>query len=127
MLVLIAAFALADIPPPADYVETCTVELACPSAQGVACSASFDDRDACLRDWGDKGYSKACSTRGASVWTEVWCSTAAPPGPASDEPPTPSEPASPDVRKTSRCSSVTSSATWMFAMVGLIGLRRRRQ
>ncbi|MFT6144497.1 MAG: hypothetical protein ACJAZO_003674 [Myxococcota bacterium] len=132
MLVLIAALALADIPPPNGYQETCTVDLVCPSAQGVACSASFNDRDTCERDWGTKGYSKACQTRGASTWSEVWCSNAAPLGePAGEpviptEPVTPSEPGSPDVRKSSRCSSLTGSATWMFAMVGLLGLRRRQ-
>ena len=109
MLVLVAALALADIPPPPGYTETCTVELSCPSAQGVTCGASFNDRDVCEQDWGSKGYSKACQTRGASTWTEVWCSNAAPPGPPADgpvdpstEPTTPSDPPSPDVRKIGR-------------------------
>ncbi len=131
MLVPVVALALADIPPPPGYTETCTVELACPSAQGVVCSGSFfGDRTVCEREWATKGYSKACQTRGASTWDEVWCSNAAPPGPLSDapaEPTTPSEPGSPDVRKTSRCSSMTGSATWIFAVVGLLGLRRRRR
>lgn len=127
MLVLITAFALADIPPPPGYEETCTVELACPSAQGVTCGASFDDRDACERDWGEKGYRKACQTRGASTWTEIWCSTAAPAGRVTAEPATPTAPSATDVTRNSRCSSLTGSVTWMFAMVGLLGLRRRRE
>ena len=125
MIVLFAAFALADIPPPPGYEETCTVELVCASEQGVTCAASFNDRDACERDWGDKGYSKACKTRGASTWTEVWCSTAAPVGP--DQPvQAPAEPSTTDVRRSSRCSSLTLSASWMLVGLGCLGLRRRR-
>jgi len=96
MLLALALTALADIPPPPDYVETCTVALACEGREGVLCGdAYFGDREACEKKWAPEGYERACRTRGASTWDEVWCqaAAAAEPAPSEADEPAPSEPA----------------------------------
>ncbi len=81
--------ALADVPPPPGYVEQCTV--AKQQKRGAACVSCGDayhgDRDACERSLAPQGYERRCKTRGASVWTEVWCRPAA----AAPTEPTPKE------------------------------------
>lgn len=150
MILLLASFALADIPPPDDYVETCTVAQAC-EGEGVACGdAYFGDRGACARQYAEQGYTRACKTRGASTWTEVWCLTGEPepivvpdaepkpdeeakpepPAPAPvPEPPAPTptpEPPTPDIPKDNRgCSHSPSSLGWL-ALPLLFLVRRRR-
>lgn len=83
-----SAPASADIAPPPGYVEKCTVEnhqkdgTTCTS-----CAADFKRRDRCESELGPKGYTRACRTRGASVWSEVWCLEAKPErAPATPEP-----------------------------------------
>ncbi|MET0342076.1 MAG: hypothetical protein ABW252_13820 [Polyangiales bacterium] len=66
--------ARADIPPPPDFEETCTV--AKQSASGRTCSpcrASFRDFGAHCAEEVGAGFTRACRSWGASVWTEVWC------------------------------------------------------
>lgn len=131
---LLSALALADVAPPDDYVETCTVERQCEGGNGIVCGDSyFGDRTACQRAWADKGYARKCSTRGASTWDEVWCASASlRTQPAQGEPvavdpaPAGSAPADPKP-KSNRCSSVDGAA-WL-ALPALLGglLRRRRQ
>ena len=80
--------ARADIPPPPGYVESCTPEKACPGSASVSCRGSFRDADGCRKQFEPQGLVRACRTRGASVWTEVWCkptkgAPAAPPASAS--------------------------------------------
>jgi MYXO-CTERM domain-containing protein len=58
----------ADLAPPSDYVEQCTIakqqgrDMEC-----VTCSATHSQ--ACSVP----GYTRQCTTRGASAWTEIWC------------------------------------------------------
>lgn len=92
--------ALADLAPPPGYVEKCTVENHQNDGKTcTSCAADFKSRDRCESELGTKGYTRACRTRGASVWSEVWCLEAKPaptptPGPAEPAPtPTPAEPA----------------------------------
>lgn len=74
-----ASIALADVAPPSDYVEQCTV--AKKQTAGKACEAcknsyqSFQEgyQDPCKSQFDAGGYTKVCQSRGASVWTEVWC------------------------------------------------------
>lgn len=74
-----ASVALADVAPPSDYVEQCTV--AKKQTAGKECEAckndyrSFqaDTQDPCKFQYEPGGYTKICQSRGASVWTEVWC------------------------------------------------------
>ena len=88
-VVFSASPALADLAPRPDYVETCTIEnhqkdgLTCTS-----CTADYAHRDKCELELGPKGYKKACNTRGASVWNEVWCLA---PAPAPEKPAEPEE------------------------------------
>lgn len=94
----LSAPAFADIAPPPGYVEKCTVENHQKDGKTcTSCSADFKSRDRCESELGPKGYTRACRTRGASVWTEVWCHEAKP-EPAPDPSPTgpapaPTEPA----------------------------------
>ncbi|HEX2877056.1 MAG TPA: hypothetical protein VHP33_37655 [Polyangiaceae bacterium] len=102
----------ADVPPPEGYVEPCTVEKQSASGQGcVLCGDSYyKTPNACAAKLEPDGYTKACRTRGASTWKEVWCkngkgapAASAPPAPsasaaapaASSEPATPVASASP--------------------------------
>ena len=139
MWLLLSLIALADIPPPSDYVEACTVELACGEKDGVLCGSSyFGEPDACANEHAPSGYTKACGTRGASVWDEVWCRpkdwvpsppdadttspepvAPTPPGPA----PTPPAP-TPPTDKTG-CSSLPG-APWLGVFLPLALVRRRR-
>jgi len=76
--------AAADIAPPPGYEETCTLEqVQVPGNSCVECRGSFQDREACATEWSPQGYEKACQTRGASVWTEIWCTAAE--APAAEE------------------------------------------
>ncbi len=74
-LVLSASIASADLPPPPGYVEKCTVaKQQKESTSCVLCGdAYFREPDACANRYLEKGYTKACQTRGASTWEEVWC------------------------------------------------------
>ena len=63
------------MPPPAGYVEQCTVEKqAAPGQECVLCGDSYyKTPNACAAKLEPNGYVKACRTRGASTWKEVWC------------------------------------------------------
>ena len=66
--------ARADIPPPNDYVETCTVAKQQEGGKVcVACDALHGERDKCEKSVGTQGYAHVCKGWGASAWTEVWC------------------------------------------------------
>lgn len=82
-LSLVPAVAHADVPPPDDYVETCTVEKqAVPGLECQSCSAWHGERDACDKTLGQEGYRRMCKSWGASAWSEIWCKgepTAPPP------------------------------------------------
>ncbi len=67
----------ADLAPPGGFVESCTVERQ--QVDGLACllceGAYHGDVDFCERTYAASGLTRACRTRGASVWGEVWCGT----------------------------------------------------
>lgn len=68
--------ALADVPPPEGYVETCTVEKACAKGEeATACRTFFKEPQKCKNELAKDGWARKCKTRGASAWTEVWCRT----------------------------------------------------
>lgn len=78
-ILTLAAPAAADIPPPDDYVETCT--LARYEAAGgdcLACPGGWDS-DGCA-DHPDvtEEHERCCSSWGASSNTEVWCAGGCP-------------------------------------------------
>lgn len=67
----------ADIPPEPGYVEQCTVEKVQKKGEFCSsCRAWHGDRDVCDRTFGSDTKLKwklRCHTRGASVWSEIWC------------------------------------------------------
>ena len=70
----VASTVSADVAPPPDYVEDCTIE----NEQGtgetcISCNTYHGEPDACSDEWGSQGYEHRCNTAGASVWDEVWC------------------------------------------------------
>jgi hypothetical protein len=73
-----AGIASADVAPPEDYVETCTLEQQQkPGEQCVACQATyFDDPNPCQEQYGPLGYSNRCKSWGTSH-TEIWCQDSA--------------------------------------------------
>lgn len=80
-LVLTALFvyctspARADVAPPPDYVEQCTVaNHQAPRTECVQCGEAYHGAPkACENRYTQAGYSLACRTGGASVWQEIWC------------------------------------------------------
>lgn len=77
-LSLAAAFvtvpALADVPPPAGYVEQCTAaKQQKAGTECVSCGSYHGSVDKCPNLLSSSGFTKACQSRGASVWSEVWC------------------------------------------------------
>jgi MYXO-CTERM domain-containing protein len=73
-LAVTATSARADVPPPEGYVEACTVEKQAPGQECVLCGDSYyKTPNACAAKLEPDGYTKACRTRGASTWKEVWC------------------------------------------------------
>lgn len=74
VLTFIVRPAAADLPPPPNYVEKCTVEnQQQPEEACKVCGTYLGARDRCEKEFGTKGYSFRCRTYGASVWREVWC------------------------------------------------------
>ena len=70
----VSGSALADLPPPDDYVETCTVAQQQRSGETcLDCDVSYVDFDACANTYEPEGYTKRCQTWGASVYSEVFC------------------------------------------------------
>lgn len=81
-LTLSATTAHADVPPPEDYVETCTVERQqTAGSECVECLVTYQDFDACKKTYEPQGYERRCQTHGASVYTEVFCREATAPEP----------------------------------------------
>jgi hypothetical protein len=71
--VLAAAPARADLAPPPDYVEACTMDNAPKDQECHRCGAFFGNRTWCSDELASYGFSRNCRTRGASVWGEIWC------------------------------------------------------
>lgn len=76
-VLLVAAstsYARADVPPPRGYVESCTVQAHAQDGRECReCSTYHGNPPThCASEVGD-GYERACRTRGASTWSEVWC------------------------------------------------------
>ncbi|MFO0571493.1 MAG: hypothetical protein U0263_38035 [Polyangiaceae bacterium] len=99
--------AAADVPPEPGYVESCTLEKQKQSGdECVSCSASFQDPKACQSQ--HAGFEQRCRTRGASVWTEIWCKPRATP-PSTSSTPEP-EPSASDTAASPAASSAAPTA-----------------
>lgn len=73
LMLALPATALADVPQPEDYVESCALPYYV--KDGVLCqecSAWHGDPDAC-KPLGEQGFVNQCRSAGASTWSEVWC------------------------------------------------------
>jgi hypothetical protein len=144
--------ARADVPPGPGYIESCTVELQqIGGTECVACGDAYHgDREACARKLAPQGYARRCKSRGASVWTEVWCreQKAAAPAPAEVKPaeatpavpaaqnepqPTPApapkaEPVAPAPKPaTSSCGALMPTDATLALLLGLVVLRPTRR
>jgi MYXO-CTERM domain-containing protein len=105
--VLSVAYVKADVAPPDDYEERCTLERTCPKGKEcVLCPASRRDLDACSKQLEEHGFVMKCQSWGASVWDEIWCRDASDEEDASAL----SVPDSGDPWKVQRCKG-TSEAT----------------
>jgi len=92
-LMSLSAAAFADVAPPPDYVESCTVaKQQGPGLDCRECGTYYAEHDKCDKTLGTQGFSKRCRSRGASVWTEVWCRSAQASPPPPDPDPHPSDP-----------------------------------
>ena len=70
----VASTAWADVAPPPDYVEECTVDQQEGANETcISCNTYHGEPDACSDEWAPQGYEHRCNTAGASVWDEVWC------------------------------------------------------
>ena len=68
--------ARADIPPPPDYVEQCTVaNWQTTTSECLTCRGSYSSTVRCGRLLSPYCYSKLCQTYGGSNFTELWCRT----------------------------------------------------
>lgn len=67
---------LADVAPPSDYEEECTIAKKCSSGQQcLECPGSYEDYSStpfCEKTYGRIGYTNQCKTWGASFWKEIW-------------------------------------------------------
>lgn len=137
----VASVASADVPPSPGYVETCTV--ANESGQGRECRSCDtyhgNPPDYCEGLVGAGGFTRACRTSGASVWSEVWCKgAAAAPAPTPAPAPAPVAAATPAAEngEDDGCSVAngaigTNAALWMALAAWLVSRapsasRRRR-
>lgn len=112
MMSLFLTLALADVPPEPGYVETCTPEQACPGRASGVCSAWYGGSEEC-EPYRAKGWEKACQTRGASTWQEVWCA----PGGAAPAPLPPAR----------RCGVVPWDAAAVGVLAGMVAVAARRR
>lgn len=79
--------ASADIPPPPGYVEQCTVAKQCGADEvGSTCGTYHGEPDKCDKLYSGTAFTRKCRTRGASVWSEVWCAPKGTPDPAKPQP-----------------------------------------
>jgi hypothetical protein len=77
----LSTLARADVAPPFNdgYVEACTVDKqAAAGRECLSCSAYHGNAEHCAESLASYGFERACRTRGASVWAEVWCRPSSP-------------------------------------------------
>ncbi|MFT5679204.1 MAG: hypothetical protein ACI8RZ_000108 [Myxococcota bacterium] len=76
---LLTLTASADVSPGPFYREDCTVDrkeqdgTTCDTCSGSYQDGSDSGLSPCEEQFSDTDYTYACSTNGASAWTEVWC------------------------------------------------------
>ena len=121
-LLALAGVARADLPPPPDIVEACTVAVCPAGTTSQTCAASFEGRGDC-EALEAKGYVRACKSAGASAWTEVMCAST-----AGNEPPvTPATPKGVPAPTAGGCATAPagSSGAALLLALGVLAARRR--
>lgn len=122
-----AAFALpafADVPPPDDYVEKCTVaEKEQPGTKCNTCNGFGPEPDKCKMQFEGTPYQYVCQTWGGTVYTEVWCDG----DPKADEPKTPGGDEGDGCALKSLGGGGAGGAFAAALVAAVIGLIRRRQ
>jgi hypothetical protein len=89
-LVVLSGAVRADVAPPPDYKESCTLRAYLGRGEDCEeCRAWHGDVAACERTLGPRGMERRCRTRGASSWNEIWCVSRAAPHPPPPPPPPP--------------------------------------
>lgn len=112
LVALATSVALADVPPPDDYVEQCTKEIQTkPGLECQECNAWHGEREVCKSKLEKDGFRKMCQSWGASAWTEVWCKGEAKPEPA---------------KESTTKSSCAGGGLEALSLLGLLALVRRR-
>jgi len=109
------------------YVESCVPAL-CGKRAAKVCHASFQGREDCEAIEKAGGWTQACRTAGASVYSEVFCEGAEPVDLSAPTASTP-EPApavEPPKTESSRCQTGGMPANALLG-VGLLGVLRRRR
>jgi MYXO-CTERM domain-containing protein len=133
---LACSLSRADLPP--QQPETCTIDAQQKSGETcVKCPASFKRPDACRDSYDAQGYKQRCKTKGASVWSEIWCRASSEQDAAA--------PLSPDAGAPSPAGAVTppgkggcgacaagadpsGAGAWLSgALAALFGIARRRR
>jgi hypothetical protein len=125
--------ARADLAPEPGYVETCTLaNHAKADLECVECNTYHGEYDKCVKQFEPQGYTQACRTAGASVWSEIWCkakaggapaTTTPEPAPAGGDKPVPATTNSP-----SKCAG-GDAAGFLPMMLGIamVAARARRR
>jgi hypothetical protein len=76
-VVSVASVARADVPPPSDYVEQCTLEIQC--KDGRACGTFHGEANPeCAKAATEAGMEQRCTSWGATVGGAVFCPKGAP-------------------------------------------------
>ena len=71
---LASVVAHADIAPPPGWKETCTEDQQKkPGEECVSCRAYYGNAQHCTKLLASYAFQSRCKTRGASVWSELWC------------------------------------------------------
>lgn len=126
LVLSVPSLAAADVPAPPGYVEACT--LANHQREGARCAECatwHSDQRRCPDRSELAGMTMCCRTRGASVWTEIWCEG----GCAEEAPAAPAEPtreAATTPPEGGGCSASVPRASAPLGLIALALVRRRR-
>jgi hypothetical protein len=76
---LFAQSVRADIAPPPGWKESCTEDQQKkPGEECLSCSAYYGNVQHCSKLLASYEFESRCKTRGASVWSELWCRKSSP-------------------------------------------------
>ncbi len=122
LVALLAAAALADVPPPGDYVETCTIAIQCGEIEGKICDGlrSQDPPEPECDALAAEGWARMCSSWGGTVYDVVMCKEQPP---AAD---VASRVAAAEKQASAWCATAGFGAPLFVIGLGALMVRRRR-